>query len=121
MSRRHLTPKEMEAEIGGYLRTYRIHRNIDQATLSERAGISVRALRNLETGNGSSLHTLCRVLKSLGREGWLDVIAPVPSINPLMLTRQATPRQRASKPRKLKEDVFGTVLSATPSVERNED
>lgn len=113
MARRHLTPKEMEAEIGGYLRTYRIHRNIDQATLSERAGISVRALRNLEAGNGSSLHTLCRVLKSLGREGWLDMIAPVPSINPLMLTRQATPRQRASKPRKMKEDVRDGLVSDT--------
>ncbi|MGD7198335.1 helix-turn-helix domain-containing protein [Ralstonia pseudosolanacearum] len=110
MARRQLTPKEMEAEIGGYLRTCRIHRNIDQATLSERAGISVRALRNLEAGNGSSLHTLCRVLKSLGREGWLDVIAPVPSINPLMLTRQATPRQRASKPRKMKNVAPGGVI-----------
>lgn len=110
MARRHLTPKEMEAEIGGYLRTYRIHRNIDQATLSERAGISVRALRNLEAGNGSSLRTLCRVLKSLGREGWLDVIAPVASINPLMLTRQATPRQRASKPRKMKAGAHGGVV-----------
>lgn len=110
MSRTHLTPKEMEAVIGGYLRTYRIHRNIDQATLSARAGISVRALRNLEAGNGSSLHTLCRVLKSLGREGWLDVIAPVPTINPLMLTRQATPRQRASKPRKMTGGPLGGVL-----------
>lgn len=110
MARRHLTPKEMEAEIGSYLRTYRIHRNIDQAALSERAGISVRALRNLEAGNGSSLHTLCRVLKSLGREGWLDVIAPVPTINPLMLTRQATPRQRASKPRKMKSSARGAIV-----------
>lgn len=112
MARRHLTPNEMEAEIGGYLRTYRIHRNIDQATLSERAGVSVRALRNLEAGNGSSLHTLCRVLKSLGREGWLDVIAPVPSINPLMLTRQAKPRQRASKPRRKTADAQGVVGDA---------
>lgn len=120
MTRRHLTPKEMEAVIGGYLRTYRIHRNIDQATLSARAGISVRALRNLETGNGSSLHTLCTVLKSLGREGWLDVIAPVPSINPLMLTRQAKPRQRASKPRRKKADAQGTLL-ATQGTGMNEE
>ncbi|WP_432262657.1 helix-turn-helix transcriptional regulator [Cupriavidus sp. TMH.W2] len=89
----------MEAELGGHLRTYRIHRNLDQATLSERAGISLRALRNLESGNGSTLHTLIQVLRVLGRESWLDTIAPVPTINPLMLTRQAKPRQRASKPR----------------------
>lgn len=100
MTRRHLTPGEMEFVIGELLRTYRIHRNIDQVTVAERAGISARSLRNLESGNGSSLHTFCRVLKALGREGWLDTIAPVTSINPLMLTRQAKPRQRASKPRK---------------------
>lgn len=113
MIRRHLTLQEMEAEIGGYLRTYRIHRNIDQATLSQRAGISVRALRNLEAGNGSSLRTLCTVLKALGREGWLDMIAPVPTINPLMLTRKAKPRQRASKPRK--------ASVAMPDVGKDED
>ncbi|GAB7542774.1 helix-turn-helix domain-containing protein [Cupriavidus sp. 8B] len=97
--RRHLTLEEREVELGEHLKTYRIHRNLDQATLSERAGISIRALRNLESGNGSTLRTLIQVLRALGRESWLDTIAPVPTINPLMLTRQAKPRQRASKPR----------------------
>lgn len=78
MTRRHLTTGEMEVAIGEVLRTCRIHRNIDQETLAERAGISARALRNLESGNGSSLHTFCRVIKALGLEGWLDTIAPVP-------------------------------------------
>lgn len=70
----------------------------DQAPNSERAGISVRALRNLESGNGSTLRTLIQVLRSIGRESWPDTIAPVPTVNPLMLTRQAKPRRRASKP-----------------------
>ncbi|AZG15325.1 helix-turn-helix domain-containing protein [Cupriavidus pauculus] len=99
----------MEAVLGEHLRTHRIHRNIDQETLAERAGISVRALRNLESGGGSSTHTLCRVLKALGREAWLDTIAPYPTINPLMLTRQAKPRQRASKPRKRLKDMLGKM------------
>ena len=97
--KRNLTPDEMEADLGGRLKTLRIHRNLEQATLAERAGISVRTLRNLEAGNGSSLHTLIQVLRALGREQWLETIAPVPTINPLMLTRDAKPRQRASKPR----------------------
>lgn len=96
----HYTPSEMEAVIGKVLQTYRIHRNIDQVTLAERAGISARTLRKLESGHGASLQTFCRVMKALGREGWLDGIAPVPTINPLMLTRRGEPRQRASKPRK---------------------
>lgn len=95
----HRTPAELEVELGERLKTLRIHRNLDQVTLSARAGISVRTLRNLESGSGSSLRTLIEVVRALGRESWLDLIAPVPSINPLMLTRTAAPRQRASKPR----------------------
>lgn len=93
------TAAEIEMEIGERLKTLRIHRNLDQATLSARAGISVRTLRNLESGSGSSLRTLIQVVRALGREGWFETIAPVPTINPLMLTRTASPRQRASKPR----------------------
>ncbi|PTU67813.1 XRE family transcriptional regulator [Chromobacterium sp. Panama] len=90
----------MEVELGGRLKTLRIHRNLDQATLAERAGISVRTLRNLEAGCGSSLRTFIQVVRILGRESWFETIAPIPSINPLMLTRTAAPRQRASKTKK---------------------
>ena len=98
------TPAELEAEVGRHLKTHRVHKNLDQATVAARAGISVRSLRNLENGNGSSLRTLILVLRALGRETWLDTIAPVPTINPIMLTRMATPRQRASKPRSSKSE-----------------
>jgi len=117
---KHYTPQEMEAVIGDVLRTYRIHRNIDQVTLAEQAGISARALRNLESGNGSSLHTFCRVMKALGREAWFDIIAPVPSSNPLMFTQRANPRQRASKPRNEKP-TLKEAQGAMPDVGKDED
>lgn len=91
------TPAEMEVTLGERLKTLRIGKNLEQATLAERAGISVRTLRNLECGDGSSLRTLILVVRALGRESWFDTIAPVATINPLMLTRAALPRQRASK------------------------
>ncbi|WP_341313477.1 helix-turn-helix transcriptional regulator [Paraburkholderia sp. IMGN_8] len=97
---RSRTAEEWEAELGDSLRTLRLHRNLDQSTLAARAGISVRSLRNLESGNGSSLHTLIEVVRTLGRESWLKLIAPVPTINPEMMTRYALARQRASKPRR---------------------
>lgn len=104
-TQRNQTPEEMEAELGDRLKKYRVNFcRLDQATVAARSGVSVRALRNLETGNGSSLRTLIAVLRTLGRETWLDTIAPMPTINPLMLTRQAQPRQRASKPRRKAED-----------------
>lgn len=98
-TQQYRTPAEMEAELGERLKTLRIYCNLDQATLSARAGISLRTLRNLESGSGSSLRTLIQVVRALGRESWFDVIAPAQPINPLMLTRTAAPRQRASKPR----------------------
>lgn len=104
MPKVNLTTEEMEAELGAKLQALRLNKNLDQQTLAERAGISVRALRNLENGQGSSVKTLVRVLRALGREGWLQTIAPVATINPLMLTRSAEPRQRASKPRIAKRD-----------------
>jgi transcriptional regulator with XRE-family HTH domain len=93
------TPSEIAVEVGSNLKKLRVHKNLDQATIAARAGISVRSLRNLENGDGSSLHTLILVLRVLGREAWFDTIAPVPTINPVMMTRKAVPRQRASKPR----------------------
>ncbi|MEX3956001.1 helix-turn-helix domain-containing protein [Trinickia sp. EG282A] len=96
------TPEEQEELLGQRLKMLRVHKNLDQTTVAARAGISVRSLRNLESGNGSSLQTLVRVLRVLGRESWLETIAPVPTINPEMMTRNAVPRQRASKSRNKK-------------------
>jgi transcriptional regulator with XRE-family HTH domain len=100
MSISNLTSEEMEVGLGEKLKALRLSRNLDQKTLAERAGVSVRALRNLEGGQGSTLRTLVSVLRALGRHEWLDTIAPVASINPLALTREAQPRQRASHPRR---------------------
>lgn len=99
MPAHHPTPEEMEAALGVRLKALRLDHALDQKTLAERAGISERALRNLEGGRGSTLRTLTSVLRALGREGWLDTIAPVSTINPLMLNRAAEPRQRASRNR----------------------
>jgi len=89
---------EQELELGENLKRLRLNKNCDQKTLAARAGISVRALRNLETGQGSSLKTLLSVVRALGREAWLQTIAPVATINPLTITSRATKRLRATSP-----------------------
>ncbi|WP_245176258.1 MULTISPECIES: helix-turn-helix transcriptional regulator [unclassified Cupriavidus] len=94
----------MEIELGTRLRAYRVNCcGLDQATVAERSGISVRTLRNLEMGNGSSLHTLICVLRTLGLEDCLDTIAPT-GVHPLVRTRHKRPRQRVSKLRRTLED-----------------
>ncbi len=90
------TIDELQAELGKNLRALRIDRNLDQRVVAERAGISVGALSNLEAGRGATLRTLISVLRVLGRQDWLNTIAPIATINPLAMTAQARPRQRAS-------------------------
>jgi transcriptional regulator with XRE-family HTH domain len=49
---------ELEAEMGEQIKSLRLKKNITLATLALHAGCSVSALKNLETGNGSTLRTL---------------------------------------------------------------
>ena len=98
------TPQELQSARGGRLRRLRLNRNLDQRITAEKAGISERALRNLESGRGSTVETLLRVLKALEYLEGIDMLAPEMSVNPLDLLRQAKVPQRvrrATKPRKI--------------------
>lgn len=90
-----MTTEQWELSVGENLKQLRLLRNIDQRTLAMRAGISTRALQRLENGEGSTLFTLIRVVRSLDRESWLFTIAPIASINPLTAVRHCKRRQRA--------------------------
>jgi hypothetical protein len=92
-----LTPEELEVELGASIKALRLHKNLDRQSLCNWAGISVNALRNLESGQGATIKTLIRVIRTLDREDWLRSIAPITSINPLHLVRHKPMRQRASK------------------------
>lgn len=93
------TNEEIEQSVGEKVRSLRLMRNLDQATVAERSGISVRALRNLEQGAGSTVRTLLSVMRALGREAWFDAMAPVATINPLNLPLKSSQRHRATSTR----------------------
>ncbi|MGH8324492.1 MAG: helix-turn-helix domain-containing protein, partial [Steroidobacteraceae bacterium] len=44
---------DLERQLGGTLRALRLDRNLDQARLAERAGVSLNALKRLERARGS--------------------------------------------------------------------
>lgn len=98
------TPEELQLILGERLRRLRLDRNLDQRTTAEKAGISEKALRNLEAGRGSTLETLIRVLKALECLQGIDVLVPEPSINPLDLLRQSKAPQRARRNVRLPKD-----------------
>lgn len=90
---------ELQGILGEQLQSLRIAKNLDQRTTAEKAGISERALRNLEAGRGSSVETLLRVLKALNSLEGIEMLAPKPSVNPIALLRGTAVRRRVRHPR----------------------
>lgn len=101
----YMSVEETLGDIGQSIRDYRLQKNLEQTTLAERAGISVGALQNLESGRGCSLATLVKVMRALGRGDWHKTLAPVATVNPLtMVQRSAERRLRASRLRMKQSD-----------------
>lgn len=93
------TAQELQVEFGERIRRLRIRQNFDQRQTAAKAGISERALRGLESGTGSTLHTLTLVLKALDALDGLELIAPLPSVSPLDMLRGIAVPRRVSRPR----------------------
>jgi len=91
------SPLELENILGENIKRLRLQKGLHQETLSEEAGISVSALKNLENGDGASVKTLIRVMRSLGREDWIEAVSPIVSINPLHMVQGKSDRQRAPR------------------------
>lgn len=94
------TPHELQIDLGERLRRLRLSRNIDQRAAAGKAGISERALRNLESGNGSTVETLLRTLKALGYTQGIEMLAPETTVDPLALLHNAKPPQRVRRSRR---------------------
>lgn len=91
------TPEELAAAIGENIRALRLQKNLTQQFLAERSGVSLSALRHLESGQGANLGTLIRVARALDRQEWLQALAPQVTINPLHMTPTFTARRRARR------------------------
>lgn len=89
-----------EVDFGAQVRRARLLADVDQLTLADKANISPVTLSKLENGQGSTLKTVIKVLRALGREDWLETLEPAPAVSPLALAREAEGRnepQRASR------------------------
>jgi len=94
------SPEEMAQAVGENIRALRLQKNLTQSALAAQAGISMTALRHLESGQGANLGTLIRVVLALDKQEWLQALAPQVSINPLHMTPTLAERQRARTNRK---------------------
>lgn len=93
------TVDEWAFELGEQMRALRLRADLDQISLAERAGVSLTAVKNIESGKGATLKTLIRMLRALGRVEWLSSLAPPVSISPLQMLKARPVRQRASRKR----------------------
>ncbi len=78
-----------EQEFGDQVRRARLISDLTQMEVAAAANIGVVTLSNLEAGKGSTLATLIKVLRALGREDWLRTLEPEPSVSPIRLAREA--------------------------------
>ena len=78
-----------EIAFGAQVRRARLLADLSQDEVATAANIDVATLRNLETGKGSTVATLVKVLRALDRDDWLGTFEPVPTVSPVQLAREA--------------------------------
>ena len=102
------TKTELQKRVGEAVRRFRLSENLSQATLAERSGVSLNAVRHLESGAGATLSTFIQVTRTLGKTRWLDDFGPSDEISPIafaealakgrkMLDRKRAGRQRGAR------------------------
>ena len=94
-------------ELGERIIATRLERNISQASLALKAGVSKRTIQRLESGQVSSqLFSFLRVCRALGIIEKLDALLPPPAVSPIdLLKLQGRKRQRAAKPTVYKQNM----------------
>ena len=86
--------------IGEALKERRLRQNIPQQVLAERSGISLTALKRLESGAGATLGSFVLVCRTLGIDNWIaelevrDEVSPIAYADALKKTA-AKKRRRA--------------------------
>lgn len=94
MTDENLTSRALRTEMGHRLAKLRLARNVTQRMLAEDAGVGLRTLRRIETGQPSSLDSLLRVAIALGlAEGLLSAV-PSREIRPIERVDSSGGRER---------------------------
>ncbi|WP_397421357.1 helix-turn-helix domain-containing protein [Phenylobacterium sp.] len=103
-----LTDDALLGELGAGLERARLERNLTQAQVAEKAGVSKSTLERLEGGASSQLTTLIRVLRALDLLEGLNQLLPETPFSPIeQLKLRGKTRQRASAPKVVHADKTG--------------
>jgi putative transcriptional regulator len=95
------TSEQIIAALCERLEKIRLSRNLTQAQLASRAGVTKQTISNMENARGGlSMDTFVRVLTALNLQGNLKALLPDPSIRPVERVNLGRERKRARVPRK---------------------
>jgi|GEM_PF-6618104 len=95
-----MTNAEVLSALGENLRRMRINADLTQRELSEKADISLAAIRNAECGRGATMLTLVKMLRHLRRFDCLESLNSESEIRAdLLFERQTDTIQRVRKPK----------------------
>jgi len=87
-------------DVASMLRRERLQSNLSQQTVAERSGISISAVKNLESGKDASLSTFIQVCRTLGKDDWIMSLGPANEVSITDYARRGNrPRLRAAKTR----------------------
>jgi len=80
------------------LRRERLQQNLGQQVVADRSGISLTAVKNLESGKDASLSTFVRVCRTLGKDDWIMTLGPAHAVSIADYAKRGNkPRVRAAK------------------------
>lgn len=93
--------------IGNVIRSERLQQNITQRVLAARSGVSLNAVKNIESGAGATLGTFVLVCRTLGKDSWIssfssvnDEISPIEYAENLQKAKRRIRLRAGSKHRK---------------------
>ncbi|HET8769929.1 MAG TPA: helix-turn-helix domain-containing protein [Gemmatimonadaceae bacterium] len=108
------TTGEILRELGERLRRLRLQENQSVSDLAERAGVGERTIGRVEAGENTSLESLVKILRALGRLDGFEALLPEPLVSPIQLVEnRVRERQRAYAPRKKRRGA-GAAADADP-------
>ena len=92
------TIESILADIASMLRRERLQRNLSRQTVADRSGLSLSAVKNLESGKDASLSTFIRVCRTLGKDEWILTLGPANAVSIADYAKRGNrPRLRAAK------------------------
>jgi len=93
-----LSEEQVLTEIGARLARLRLDRNLTQSDLAEQAGLGLRTVQRLESGEvATQLSGFLRICRVLGLTARLEALLPERTASPMALLQQrGKTRQRAS-------------------------